>query len=45
MKQVETIKLTPMKKLVIGLSSILMLSTSIAEACTRVVFQGIIIVI
>lgn len=40
MKRVETIKLTPMKKLVIGLSAALMLSASIAEACTRVVFHG-----
>ncbi len=40
MKRVEAMKLTPMKKLVIGLSAALMLSASIAEACTRVVFHG-----
>lgn len=40
MKRVETVKLSPMKKLVVSLSAALMLSASIAEACTRVVFHG-----
>lgn len=40
MNHVKHPKLTPMKKLVISLSAALMLSASIAEACTRVVFHG-----
>lgn len=40
MKKIETMPQSPMKKLVIGLSVALMLSASIAEACTRVVFHG-----
>lgn len=40
MNHVKHPKLTPMKKLVVSLSAALMLSASITEACTRVVFHG-----
>ncbi len=40
MNKTKSVKLSPMKKLVVSVSAALMLSASIAEACTRVVFHG-----